>query len=861
MSMVPARENTTVITNHFAITRPPQATFHLYQGAYIGSDYDTLPDPPRSRNGSPDKKRAFIIMDQVQSEHVRQFTPNGMFDGAQQLYSLRKDLANTYTTAIGHSQYQVELRLIDSLPPDKLRQSKSRLLNVLQMIVKQAPQRRHLVTRGNSFYKVTNPEESKLPGGLVHLHGWFQSVRPAINKLLVNVNISNAVAYRHGPLIDLGIEFFMGMGKKVPDIRDLQRISEVDAQKLTRYVTNVKVTVNVAGVKKPKAIKKVVLRAGKFEFDKDGQLTTVAQHLWSKYNQTTRFPDLFGVRLGNSKDGPVYPAEFCDVVPGQFFRKQLSPDQQAEFIRRAARNPSTQLRDIIDAIAGVPGKQVFDYADSAYLKDVGMTISTTPMSLQGSIIKPPPIHFGSTGEVTPAQGRWNVTGAKLQLPAAPIKSRWALVNFDPTSSPRDMSKFVERLVTNLQKRGIDIVKIEPMLGNSTDVETSLRMAAQRFARPGPAPDQPLFPIFFLIVLPSSAATVKQQVKHFLTVTRSIPTQCIRGGKWNSRKNMSSDNALDQYCNNLALKINVKLGGVNSTVPLLNKYLINTMVVGCDVSHPAPGERGKPSIASLVASVNETASYYTSQVSLQEPRVEIISNLDKMLQVAINDYRQFVTKGDNRPFALNHVIVFRDGVSEGEHQQVQEQEVQMIDKLLMDFSKTFKQPRVALTYLIVTKRHHVRFFPQHILNAASTSGNQAANENCGAGLVIDDNIVQNKNHDFFLLSHQGLIGTSRPAHYFVLRNDMNASISALENVAYYLCHVYASATRSVSIPAPVYYADLACANANYHFNKAEADRLQEASTVNSDHAEPFDLRLWQNAFTRAGDATRRSLYFI
>ncbi|KAI0077980.1 Piwi-domain-containing protein [Panus rudis PR-1116 ss-1] len=853
----PARLNARVITNHFVITQPPRATFHLYQGTSIAVDYHTLPNPPpRSRDGSPDKKRAFMIMDQVQSEHVRQFTPNGMFDGAQQLYSLRGDLAYTYTTTIGRTPYQVELKYIDSLSPDKLRQSKSRLLNVLQMIVKQAPQRRHLVTRGNSFYKVErDPGENKLPGGLVHLHGWFQSVRPSLRDLLVNVNVSNAVAYRHGPLIDLVIEFCTGLGRRPFDIRDLQRLSGDNAKKVIRFLINLKVTVNLAGVKKPRAIKDLVPRAGKFIFDKDGHDTTVEQHLQSKYNQVTRFPDLFGVRLGNSKTGPVYPAEFCDVVPGQFFKKQLSPEQQAEFIRRAAKNPSRQLKDINDAIGGHPAKQVFNYADSAYLKDVDMKISTTPMGLQGTVIPPPVIGFQS-GSLSVKEGSWNLTnGTILMKPADPI-STWGIINFDSASSGQGMYKFVSKLVNNLRQRGIKIVNAEPPIqGNVSDVVNSLHMAEKKFAKSGSAPK------FFLIFLPSSAATIKQEVKHYLTVTRSIPTQCVRGGKWNRQKNMTDIGALDQYCNNLALKINAKLGGVNSIVPILKDYLHHTMVVGCDVSHPAPGERGKPSIASLMASVDANASVYTSQVALQESRMEIISNIDKMLEVAINDYILYVTAALRKPLALKHVVVFRDGVSEGEHQQVQKEEVQMIDKQLMKFSKEFNQPKVALTYLIVTKRHHVRFFPEHILNKQPSSSVRASQENCDPGLVIDRGIVQNPNKDFFLLSHQGLIGTSRPAHYFVLRNDMNIPISSIQDFAFYLCHVYASATRSVSIPAPVYYADLACANAKYHFNRAEADRLQETSTVNSDHAEPFDLQMWKAAFKSAPDATRRGLYFI
>ena len=46
-------------------------------------------------------------------------------------------------------------------------------------------------------------------------------------------------------------------------------------------------------------------------------------------------------------------------------------------------------------------------------------------------------------------------------------------------------------------------------------------------------------------------------------------------------------------------------------------------------------------------------------------------------------------------------------------------------------------------------------------------------------------------------------TSRSAHYNVLYDENNFTPDSLQALSYALCHVYARATRSVSIPAPVY----------------------------------------------------------
>ena len=65
----------------------------------------------------------------------------------------------------------------------------------------------------------------------------------------------------------------------------------------------------------------------------------------------------------------------------------------------------------------------------------------------------------------------------------------------------------------------------------------------------------------------------------------------------------------------------------------------------------------------------------------------------------------------------------------------------------------------ITIIVVGKRHHVRFFP---LN--ERDGDKSGN--CPAGTVVDREIAHPTEFDFYLQSHGGLLGTSRPAHYSV-----------------------------------------------------------------------------------------------
>lgn len=67
------------------------------------------------------------------------------------------------------------------------------------------------------------------------------------------------------------------------------------------------------------------------------------------------------------------------------------------------------------------------------------------------------------------------------------------------------------------------------------------------------------------------------------------------------------------------------------------------------------------------------------------------------------------------------------------------------------------------------------------------------------------------------------GTSRPSHYHVLWDDNCFTADELQLLTYQLCHTYVRCTRSVSIPAPAYYARLVAFRARYHLVDKDHDR--------------------------------------
>ncbi|KNA23819.1 hypothetical protein SOVF_021710, partial [Spinacia oleracea] len=78
--------------------------------------------------------------------------------------------------------------------------------------------------------------------------------------------------------------------------------------------------------------------------------------------------------------------------------------------------------------------------------------------------------------------------------------------------------------------------------------------------------------------------------------------------------------------------------------------------------------------------------------------------------------------------------------------------------------------------ILEKNHHTKFFQEK------------APDNVLAGTVVDNNICYPKNNDFYICSHAGMIGTTRPTHYHVLLDEIGFSAHDLQDLVNSLSYV-------------------------------------------------------------------------
>jgi eukaryotic translation initiation factor 2C len=154
-----------------------------------------------------------------------------------------------------------------------------------------------------------------------------------------------------------------------------------------------------------------------------------------------------------------------------------------------------------------------------------------------------------------------------------------------------------------------------------------------------------------------------------------------------------------------------------------------------------------------------------------------------------------------------MLFYRDGVGENMFATCEDFESEQIHKAYTELADTGNPP-LKLTFVVVGKRHHTRFYPK------DGEGHVTSNGNVSPGLLVDQVITPNMNeHQFnsFLQSHHAVQGTARSAHYHVLEDGMKfgKDNEYLANLTHYLCYSFARATKGVSYAAPAYIADRLC----------------------------------------------------
>ncbi|XP_059288312.1 protein argonaute 2 [Lycium ferocissimum] len=651
------------------------------------------------------------------------------------------------------------------------------ILQGMDLVMKENPTRCR-ISVGRSFYSHDPLAEHDFGFGVAAYRGFQQSLKPTSGGLALCLDYSVLSFRKPMPVLDF--------------LRDyIGEFNENNFRNKSRAANNALLGLKVRVIHR-RASQKFLIKQLTQRNTRDLDFTledpegkdpprkvSLVDYFRDKYQREIRYKDLPSLDLGKGSKINYVPMEFCVLVEGQRYPKEHLDKDTALFLKNISlARPLDRRQTICEMVRAEDGPC------GAVTRNFEMGVDRNMTRVSGRILPAPDLKLGGQSRV-PVNDKcqWNLVGKSVVEGKA--LQRWAVIDFSSQERSPNFrlraDEFVFRLKDRCRKLGMNME--EPVikhftgmheLSTVTKVEDLLKGVVQ-------AADRKTKGRLQMIVCVMAAKHDGYKSLKWVSETKiGVVTQCCLSSLANKGQ--------DQYLANLCIKINAKLGGSN--MELTDRLPNcgggdNVMFIGADVNHPAASNKTCPSIAAVVGTINwPAANRYAARVCPQDHRCEKILNFGSMCADLVNAYAQLNSVKPNR------IVVFRDGVSEGQFDMVLNEELVDLAKAIYD-----NHYRPAITLVVAQKRHQTRLFPE------------SGPANIPPGTVVDTIIVHPSDFDFYLCSHFGGLGTSKPTHYHVLWDENGFNSDSLQKLIYNMCFTFARCTKPVSLVPPVYYADL------------------------------------------------------
>ncbi|KAI4810506.1 hypothetical protein KUCAC02_013446 [Chaenocephalus aceratus] len=519
---------------------------------------------------------------------------------------------------------------------------------------------------------------------------------------------------------------------------------------------------------------------------------TVAQYFREKYSLQLKYPHLPCLQVGQEQKHTYLPLEVCNIVAGQRCIKKLTDNQTSTMIKATARSAPDRQEEISRLVRSAnyeadPFVQEFQFKVRDEMAQVTGRVLPAPMLQYGGRVSTE--HFMNRTVATPSHGVWDMRGKQFHT-GVEIKM-WAIACFATQRQCREeiLKGFTDQLRKISKDAGMPIQgqpcfckyaqgadSVEPMFRHLKNTYAGLQL--------------------IIVILPGKTP-VYAEVKRVGDTLLGMATQCVQV------KNVVKTSP--QTLSNLCLKINVKLGGINNIlVPHQRPSVFQQPVIflGADVTHPPAGDGKKPSIAAVVGSMDAHPSRYCATVRVQRPRQEVIQDLASMVRELLI---QFYKSTRYKP---TRIIFYRDGVSEGQFRQVLYYELLAIrvpawhhihccaktpPQRASSAPTAMRESDVVETFLLVPPWTRTSHIPTSLTFTSAVT-----------------------------LEYRAPVG---PPTTMFCGTTIVFTADEFQLLTYQLCHTYVRCTRSVSIPAPAYYAHLVAFRARYHLVDKEHDSAE------------------------------------
>ncbi|KAJ0965438.1 hypothetical protein J5N97_026576 [Dioscorea zingiberensis] len=280
-----------------------------------------------------------------------------------------------------------------------------------------------------------------------------------------------------------------------------------------------------------------------FPVDERGTMKSVVQYFQETYGFSIQHTTLPCLQVGNQQR-PIYlPMEVCEIVKDQRYSKRLNEKQITALLKTVHHNA---------------------YNDDPYAREFGIKISKKLAFVEARILPAP----------------WKmVNGGRV--------SNWTCINFSREVQDSVARCFCHKLAQMCHISGMDFAPepiLAPLGSQPKNVERTLNTRyndVMNILKPQ-GKDLDLL----IVILPDNNGSLYSDLKRICETDLGLVSQCCL------TKHVFEGNK--QYLANVALKINVKVGGRNTVlmdahrcIPLVSDR--PTIIFGADVTHPHPGK--------------------------------------------------------------------------------------------------------------------------------------------------------------------------------------------------------------------------------------------------------------------------------
>lgn len=763
------------------------------------------------------------------------------YDGKKNVYtSMKPDWREAVFELEDHEKkYEIQFRACAVVDIDHLKAFISKekkevpdaALNCLDIAMRTRPLRQYVLT-GRSFSinnGATSSVDRLLGSGCEAWRGYYQALKPVSSGLGLFFDVSYSAFYKEQSLIDFVVDVLQPRGSGLAGVVGVENLPDLLSPYEHKVVRNELRGLRCVNMKAPPHIRSdaiiddvTTMAANQIFFEEEfgrggGRRVTVQEYWEETFHTPLKYPRYPCVEVeGKGRKKFHIPLEFARLSAGQRRTKRMPAQMTSKMIEVASRKPDIRRKDILDML-DVAGHNEDEYVDS-----FGIKIDKSPMKVKARLLDPPRIAFKDlqvempatskelTWSIAPVDAAGCVISHRQLFKAKNALKHWGVLVLARKIKDTTVVNFVKCLQETCEKAGLEVAKPRYCYSSPKNMLSDMQSLNSNVSSDSGQCQ------LLLIIKEDDESADYNRVKLIGDTVIGVPTQCCR--------QEHVENPRQNYCQNVMLKINAKLGGINVRVvpESFSKYIgeESWMVIGADLSHaPAADAKDNASVTACVATTDRSCSAYDHQFRLQAAKTETIAELGDMVGALLTSFN------NKNGFFPEKLLVYRDGVSDGQYQTVLTEEVNVIKEECHKIGKANNIPGgydPKLTFIILQKRHHTRFFPLNE-DDGDISGNVRA------GTVIDSDVTHARNYDFYLYSHNGIKGTSRPVRYTVLYDDNEMGPDELQSLTYNMCFTYARCTRSVSIPPVAYYSDLlACRVRAYLSSKRSAEIAKDSA---------------------------------